>query len=125
MKTLYNCAICSTHTTVLHEVVFGTLYRETCIKGKLQMPLCQVCHDIAHGRKHGNKLIDYPNIHSYNFRKKTQHSARQHFCKILHTDHDKLIQAFKLMTSTFSKMSHKYIMHGKEKRTDIIKGFEV
>jgi len=65
MKTQYKCIACdkfhsiTTPTETLHEIVFGHGNRQVCIDNSIQVPLCQRCHAIAHGRKDGQVHSEY------------------------------------------------------------------
>ena len=49
-KTIFNCCVCQSQTTTLHEVIFGHGKRDISVKYNIQVPLCPVCHAVAHGR---------------------------------------------------------------------------
>jgi len=51
-NAVYECALwgCDNLSTTLHEIIFGSLYRQLCIDYSIQAPLCPECHNKAHGR---------------------------------------------------------------------------
>ena len=50
-NTSYSCVMCGKPTTTLHEIFYGTADRKMSIKYNLQVPLCHICHGIAHTEK--------------------------------------------------------------------------
>lgn len=80
-NTMYQCCICGNHTTQLHEIVFGTLYRKISIQYNLQVPLCARHHDTAHGKKHIPAISQYDCM--------SQSDCFDHFCSILGIDTEK------------------------------------
>ena len=49
-KTTWHCAVCNRYTNVLHEAFFGSSLRKISIEYDLQVPLCPICHTVAHTR---------------------------------------------------------------------------
>jgi hypothetical protein len=50
-KEVYKCPECQRLTSTKHEIFFGTSARKISIKYSLQVPLCLVCHTVAHTRE--------------------------------------------------------------------------
>ena len=42
---------CGRNTNILHEIFYGTSARKISIEYNIQIPLCPVCHTVAHTRE--------------------------------------------------------------------------
>jgi len=89
-KILYSCCVCQAHTTVLHEIVFGSLYKRVCEDFNIQVPLCQRCHQSAHGQKDGKVYTEYDCM--------SQNDCLRYFCDLLSIDVVKVVPAVKNKT---------------------------
>ena len=50
-KIIFNCACgCGRQTATLHEIIPGSGNRDICIEYNIQLPLCSLCHTVAHLR---------------------------------------------------------------------------
>ena len=76
-KTAWGCVCCNRTTGTLHEIFHGTSNRKISVKYNLQVPLCPVCHTVAHCRellngyspllkfRHGDKSISKKKTQEY------------------------------------------------------------
>ena len=79
----YYCSGCKAVTATLHEIFPGNGRRGICIQYNIQVPLCQVCHDAAHGKytPHGfSPLHRYRKTHKSRLLVLDQDAIQEHFC---------------------------------------------
>ena len=120
---IYYCAICNTHTGVLHEIIFGQCWRDISIEANLQLPLCQHCHDAAHGKKHSIKT--YPNYAAMEFSRYTQAQAETRLLNMLAVEAQRMIYYFNNLTTVCGKQARKMIMTDKDYRAARIRAYLV
>jgi hypothetical protein len=99
---IYLCAWCNGHTNVLHEVIFGSLYRKLSIDYSIQVPLCNNCHTLVH---RGIKA------------KKDEMTT--YFLDILGLDYHNTMQAYQV------GQDRQHLEESTDKRTEIIKRFMI
>ena len=111
-KRMYSCCICGAHTTTLHEVVFGNGKRSICEKYNIQVPLCQRCHQSAHGLKDGKVHREYDCM--------SQNDCIDYFLSgILNISTGKTIQAVNL------KDCREYLEGVKDACREVLRSYEV
>lgn len=99
-NTTYYCFGCGSFTSVLHEIIYGNLYRRLSIEYNIQLPLCTVCHHEAH---HSRKKYD----------------IRDKMLKYLDTSFEEVIKAYQ------SKQLREPLTVGLKRREYKIKKLEV
>ena len=98
----YLCAWCDGHTPTLHEIVYGSLYRQLSIDYSIQVPLCNKCHTMIH---HGAKV------------KKDE--MREYFLTILGLSYHSIMLAYQIGGDRY------WLEESTEHRTEIIKRFMI
>ncbi len=96
----YYCSLCGAYTSTLHEIIYGSLFRQISIDYNVQLPLCQNCH---HGVHHG----------------KNKDELRDELLEKLCLKYGEVIQLY-------TKTPLRYLLgNNKEYRADVIRSFEV
>lgn len=57
-KSLFYCVRCGDLAAEIHEVIFGSLFRQISIEYNVQVPVCRNCHHMAHHSSEKQKIRD-------------------------------------------------------------------